>query len=220
MNKRKNTFDEHRKGIQEKRLQHLRKALKILGKGNYESITQLAHAASQLVTEFEKRSSKDGENIEPVSYTTLLRNKDYYRPALEAYFYVDDDENGKTSPISKEDYEALAIHCANLDHQNTMLKDRLASIDLSSKTKSLLDPTNNGAEAKSNPDRLEDIAFLLHMIREIIKQVPDLFETVEENQTTDEYPESGYWGPDGLVLTLDEVKRLEALSKECKENDL
>jgi hypothetical protein len=217
VNKRRTTFDKHHKNIQEARLNTLRKALKILGRGRYDNLTQLAEAAAKLVTEFELKDLKDGETPEPCSYTTLMRNKKYYRPALEAFFSSDAKVPVQSS-ISLEDYEALKIHCANLDHQNKMLKDRLAGIDLTSTTRQLTDSKDDSDE--NDTSCLADIALLIRTIKKINNQMPDMFDHIEVGSISEEHPSAGFWGPDGLILTIEEVKRIEALEIECRENDI
>jgi len=215
--KHKSSFEEHQRKKQEERLERLRTALKILGGAKYRTVTKLAEAAARLLTEMEAKNTKDGETPEKVHYTSLLRNKEYYRPALDAYFYGEEgDGSNATNSVSKEDFEALSIHCANVTHQNEMLKDRLASIDLSPQTKKLSDRvTDNDSE-----DRLEDIAFLLTVIGKIMQEVSQLFDSVEERDVNDEHPHAGLWGPSGLVLSMDEVKKMSSLEKECKEHDI
>lgn len=217
MGKHKSSFKEHQRTMQKERLERLRTALKILGGAKYSTITKLAEAAARLLTEMEAKNVKDGETPEKVYYTTLLRNKEYYRPALDAYFYGDDlDSNNAEGGVSKEDFEALSIHCANISHQNEMLKDRLASIDLLPKVKTLPDSSDDN----ESEDRLEDIAFLLTAIKKIMQDVSELFDSVEEVDVNDEHPHAGLWGPSGLVLSLDEVKKLSSLEKECKDHDI
>ncbi len=217
MGRRKSSFEEHQRIKQEERLERLRTALKILGGAKYRTVTKLAEAAARLLTEMEAKHAKDGETPEKVHYTSLLRNKEYYRPALDAYFHGEDgDGSNSKGSVSKEDFEALSIHCANVTHQNEMLKDRLASIDLSPQTKKLSDSvTDNESE-----DRLDDIAFLLTVIGKIMQEVSQLFDSVEERDVNDEHPHAGLWGPSGLVLSLDDVKKMSSLEKECKEHDL
>jgi len=217
--KHKSSFEEHQRTKQEERLERLRTALKILGGARYKTVTKLAEAAARLLSEMEAKNAKDGETSEKVHYTSLLRNKEYYRPALDAYFHGEDgDGSNSKSSVSKEEFEALSIHCANVTHQNEMLKDRLASIDLSPQTKKLPDrvtDTDNESE-----DRLEDIAFLLSVIGKIMQEVSQLFDSVEESDVNDEHPYAGLWGPNGLVLSLDDVKKISSLEKECKEHDV
>jgi len=219
MGSNKSSFQEHQRTRQEERLERLRSALKILGGARYRTVTKLAEAAARLLTEMEAKNAKDGETPKKVDYTSLLRNKEYYRPALDAYFHGEDsDGRNSKSSVSKEDFEALSIHCANVTHQNEMLKDRLASIDLSPQTKKLPDRATD-ADNESE-DRLEDIAFLLTVIGKIIQEVSQLFDSVEERDVNDEHPYAGLWGPSGLILSLDDVKKMSSLENECKKHDI
>ena len=90
------------------------------------------------------------------------------------------------------------------------------SIDLLPKVKTLPDSSDDN----ESEDRLEDIAFLLTAIKKIMQDVSELFDSVEEVDVNDEHPHAGLWGPSGLVLSLDEVKKLSSLEKECKDHDI
>ena len=205
---RNESFDNYHKTTQEDRLKHLRKALTIIGTGRYENITNLAKAAARLVTELEIKDSKEGEVLEPCSYTTLTRNKKYYRPVLDAYLdgSSEFEKSIETSGISFEEHESLIAHCANLDHENTMIKDRLANIDSGQET-NLLDNINV-------LERSEDIKFLTGVINTVVSSLEDLVDSIEPSQTNDEHPNAGLYGPDGLILTWDEMLRFKGLSDE------
>lgn len=208
MVKRDETFNAYHGLTQENRLAVLRRALKILGNAKYQNITNLAEAAARLVTEVELKEALDGVIPDPCSYTTLLRNKKYYRPVLDAYFEGADEDDEPRSPISVEDHEALKIHCANISHQNSILKDRLTSIDLSGSTSQLI------GDDSSQSNRGEDIRFLISLTNNIISEVPDLFDTVSPDDLDKDHPEAGLYGPDGLVLTWVELERFEGLNNE------
>lgn len=206
---RNESFDNYHKTTQEERLKQLRRALTIIGTGRYNNITNLAKAAARLVTELEIKDSKEGEALEPCSYTTLIRNKKYYRPVLDAYLdgSTEFEKSIETSGISLEEHESLIAHCANLAHENTMIKDRLANIDHSGKETKLLSNINE-------LDRSEDIKFLTDVIQTVVSSFAELVDTIEPSQTNDEHPNAGLYGPDGLILTWDEVVRFQELSDE------
>lgn len=205
---RNESFDNYHITKQEKRQKHLRKALTIIGTGRYKNITNLATAAARLVTELEIKDSKEGDVLEPCSYTTLTRNKKYYRPVLDAY--LDGSSELETSNVTGgipfEEHEALKVHCAHLDHENTMIKDRLANIDSGQETK-LLDNINV-------LERSEDIKFLTGVINTVVSSFADLVDSIEPSQTNDEHPDAGFYGPEGLILTWDEMVRFKELSDE------
>ncbi len=206
---RNESFDNYHITKQEKRQKHLRKALTIIGTGSYKNITNLAKTAARLVTELEIKDSKEGDVLEPCSYTTLTRNKKYYRPVLDAYLdgSSEFEKSIENSGISLEEHESLIAHCANLDHENTMMKDRLANTDHSGKETNLLDNINV-------LERSEDIKFLTGVINTVVSSFADLVDSIEPSQTNDEHPDAGFYGPEGLILTWDEMVRFKELSDE------
>ena len=206
---RNESFDNYHITKQEKRQKHLRKALTIIGTGRYKNITNLATAAARLVTELEIKDSKEGDVLEPCSYTTLTRNKKYYRPVLDAY--LDGSSGLETSNVTGgipfEEHEALKVHCAHLDHENTMIKDRLANTEHSGKESKLLSNINV-------LERSEDIEFLVGVINTVVSSFTELVDSIEPSQIDDEYQYAGLHGPEGLILTWDEMLRFKGLSDE------
>jgi len=219
MAKRDDSFAQYHESTQDRRLEHLRRALSILKHGKYPNVTKLAQAAAKLVTELELKDAKDGEEPRPVAFTTLMRNKQYYRPALEAYFHSDNDRLAPDieASVPAAEYETLKIHCANLDHQNRMLKDRLAYATFSGEMESL--PGNNSKNITGD-DRIEDISFLIKFVDAIMSQVPEMFDQYDRKQTSLEHPEPGLYGPESLALTWDELERFKRLRDECKAKKL
>jgi hypothetical protein len=220
INKRKASFDAYREDIQKKRLEHLRHALSILGSASYTTITALAHDTSKLIYELEqkhaqmeaeKQKSCDKKEIivEKICYTTLLRNKKYYRPVLDAHFF-DEEKGKKKETVEISDHEALKIHCANLDNQNEILRLRLEHFKPSDSI-----AIENTAKDKNESEDIKskDIAMLIGIVTSIVSEVSDLFSTVNEDEVDADHPSPGLYGPMSLV-DYNTLKRFEELRYE------
>ncbi|MGK0270742.1 MAG: hypothetical protein ACI88H_001390 [Cocleimonas sp.] len=211
MNKRKSSFDEHRAKQQKKRLGCLRSALTVLNNAKYTNVTLFAKDVAKVVYELEKQAASNSDDVKKISYTTLLRNKEY-RPIIDAYFAGQggSSTSSQKTAHSQAEYEALKIHCANLDSQNELYRSRLEHFQLSKEVKPI-DVSDSGQEPM-----VEDIKLLVGMITNIISSVSDLFDTVPEDATNEEHPEAGLYSPMGLVVDWETLDRFMEIENECK----
>jgi len=214
MNQKSSTFDAYRATQKRIRTGHIRAALKLLANAHYANVTRLAADAAKIVTELEKadnekRAPGDRRVVRNVSHVTLLRNRDY-RYMLETALN-EAGEARSCDSLSISDHEALKIRNANLESQNAILKERIRSFDLGHAAVAL-DKATTG-EKEVDRDR-EKISFLIGFIDRMQQQVGRAFVTVLPGDASQRYPDPGFYGPNGLVATYDELLRLQAIRSE------
>ncbi|MDW7644811.1 MAG: hypothetical protein SCI25_07180 [Desulfuromonadales bacterium] len=203
--KKKRTFDpfeEHREGKVNKRLRHVRTSLSILKNSKYNSMTKLAEAVAALVTEFELRDAGVNEKTDEIKGcdpSALIRSGSKYREAIQAGWEIRQGGSEKEGEGVSE-LESLKIRCANLAHHNDLLERRLEHKGLTA----LLEQPNAALEEK-----VKDIRALLDIINGVFGQVADLFTTVLEGDEDSEHPEAGLYGPHGLAVGIEALKRLK-----------
>lgn len=176
INKRSHTFDSYRENNKKIRMDAIRKSLSILENSNYKNITNLAKDVSKIVHEIELKhwELKSQEyklkkaKPEPLSYTTLLRNKDY-KNLLSLHMTGQDIEVDQSS-IS--DVEVIKIKCAHLESQNEMLTNRLKFVDAG---ENLSKGEQNHSNKKEVDDLREEKAMLIEMIESIMGVANDIF---------------------------------------------
>jgi hypothetical protein len=206
-NKRKNPFEGHQKKKVANREALVRRALELLSGGRFETPNALAKSTAQVVTELERKQAKDGEQPDPMAYTTLIRTGSKYKEILLSHF------NGLQAE-EKNDVEAelqeLRLHCAHVEHENELLRQRLSSMGSS-------DCLEGHIEGQEGPSTSEDIAILIDMLDGVMGQAKDLFLVVSPNEVTDTNPEPGLYGPyDDFIAEYDALERLSELRNDLK----
>lgn len=205
-NKKKHTFDAYHASRVSEREALLRRTLDLLRTARFDTVTALAKNAAQIITELEKKQAKDGENPPPMSYTTLVRTGSKYKHILLAHF--EGTQEGQQSDEEAE-LDELRLHCAHLEHENDLLKNRLSTVSHSNRVET---PLEEGA----GPSSTDDIQMLIDFIDAIVAQVHDLFPVIGMNDVDDDHPDPGMYGPDGLVAEYDTLKRMDELRNEIK----
>lgn len=208
-NRRKHTFDEYHALRVSKREALLRRALDLLKTARFDTMTALAKNAAQLITELEKRQAKDGENPPKMSYTTLVRRGSKYKHILLAHF--EGASEGVQSDEEAE-LEELRLHCAHLEHENDLLKNRLSTVSHPKRVETVL-------EDEPGVSMYEDIEMLIDLIDVMVHQVPDVFTVVGPNGVDVHQPDPGMYGPDGLVAEYETLQRMNELREELKNEN-
>ncbi|MGJ7547661.1 hypothetical protein [Pseudomonas alloputida] len=214
LNPKKDTFDEYRENHRQQRIEFITKALLVLSNAKYSNITRLAKDVAKLVTEFELKAffmQADAEREEvckPVSHVTLLRNLNY-RKILEDFMGSEVKSEAVSGGVIT-DIEALKIRNASLESQNSLLKEKIRSIDLGAfSSQSIRD--------QSAEDEVEWLKHALNTLIKIIDgmvgQASDIYRTVLEGEESERYPEPGFYGPWEKISTLDELRELDRVRK-------
>lgn len=205
--KGKNPFAPSQKRKVEKREALVRRALGLLAGANFETPNALAVSTAQIVTELERKQAKDGQEIKPMSYTTLIRSNSKYKNILLAHF-----EGGNRAEKNDQEMELdeLRLHCAHLEHENELLKHRLSSPNSKK-------PAEAVSEAQEGPSASDDIEMLINIIDAIMDELIDAFVTVGPNDVDEETPDPGLYGPSKLVAEYDDLVRLKDLREELKD---
>ena len=205
-NKRKHTFDAFHTERVASREALVRTALGLLG-GRFETLSALAKNTARLVTELERKQAKDGEEPRPVSYTTLIRKGSKYKHILLAHF---DGVGTEEQSDQESELEELRLHCVHLEHDNALLRNRLASIGVNSQPETV-------SESRHEPSRREDIEMLIDLIDGIMGETKDLFLTVGPSDIDELHPDPGlYSAYDELIAEYDSLLRLRELRNEVK----
>lgn len=204
--KGKNPFAPSQKRKVENREALVRKALGLLTGANFETPNALAVSTAQIVSELERKQAKDDEELRPMSYTTLIRNNSKYKHILLAHF---EGVNRAEKSDQEMELEELQLHCAYLEHENELLKNRLS-------TQSDKNPTETISGAQEGRSASQDIEMLINILDAIMEELIDAFVTVGPNDIDEETPDPGLYGPSKLVAEYDDLVRLQDLREELK----
>jgi len=204
--KKKHTFDDYHASRVSEREALLRRALDLLSTARFDTVTALAKNAAKIITELERKQAKDGENPPKMSYTTLVRKSSKYKHILLAHF--EGTHEGERSDEEAE-LEELRLHCAYLEHENDLLKNRLSTVSHSKRIETSLND-DPGASMSA------DIEMLIDLVDAIVSQVHDLFPVIGTNDIDDEHPVPGMYGPDGQVAEYETLQRMDELRNEIK----
>ena len=204
--KGKNPFAPSQEKKVKNRADLVRKALDLLAGANFETPNALAISTAQIVSELERRQAKDGEEPKPMSYTTLVRTNSKYKHILLAHF-----RGGNRTERSDQEVELeeLRLHCAHIEHENELLKNRLGTQTPKSS------PTIS-SEAQEGRPSSEDIEMLINILDAIMDELIDAFVTVGPNDVDEETPDPGLYGPSKMVAEYDDLVRLKELREELK----
>ena len=204
--KRKNPFAPSQEKRVKNRADLVRKALDLLAGANFETPNALAISTAQIVSELERRQAKDGEEPKPMSYTTLVRTNSKYNHILLAHY-----RGGNRTERSDQEIELeeLRLHCAHIEHENELLKNRLGTQTAKSS------PTTS-SEAQEGRSSSEDIEMLINILDAIMDELIDAFVTVGPNDVDEETPDPGLYGPSKMVAEYDDLVRLKELREELK----
>lgn len=207
--KRRHTFDAYHEARVSRREDYVRRALELLGRGRYPTVTALAKDVAKLVSELERKSALDGEEPSKMAYTTLLRSGSKYKHMLLAHF---DGSYEAVKSDEAAELEELRFHCVHIEHENEMLKNRLASL---AQGRSI----SGASKAHDGEPHKEVIRMLIDFIDAIVDQAPDIFTLVDANNTNEEFPDPGMYGPYRLVADMDALERITELRKEIENGD-
>jgi len=208
MNKRKHSFDKYHAKRVSDREARIREALKILSNGTYKNVTRLARDVSNIVYELEVKSAKDGETPRRMSYTTLVRDRSKYKFILLAHL---DPNAAKQEDSTEADLLSMKLHCANIEHENKILRDRLDATG-----------RDGGIEALSGPspgDKSEDIELLINLVNSIMSAAPDLFYTIGKDQVDEANPIQGLYGPNSLIAEYEILEKFKEICDEHKKRN-
>lgn len=203
--KGKNPFAQSQKKKVENREALVRKALTLLSGASFDSLNSLAVSTAQVVTELERRQAKDGEDVSPISRTTLTRKEGKYRHILLAHF-----EGSAHAEKSDEEaeLEELQLHCAHLEHENELLKHRLSTTGGNA--------PETPSEAQEGRSDKDDIEMLIDIIDGIMDHLFDAFVIVGPNEVSEETPDPGIYAIETLIAEYDDLIRLNELREAVK----
>jgi hypothetical protein len=151
--------------------------------------------------------------IPSVDYTSLLRNKSY-RDIIEAHLHVEGRKisanNAKETGISEDDVNKA--HYANLEHQNSLLLQRLEHFT-SNPENVLLE--NEGREKSEKINK--DIKLLTEMFVSLASTFSDLLTTIPVGNEDEDHPTAGLYGPMGKVLDISLLERFQEIENEYQD---
>lgn len=209
MNKRKHSFDKYHANRVDDREKRVRKTLKLIKHGSFTALTPLAKQVADIINEqFELEATYNtDEQSKPkkMHYTSLIRKGSNYKKILLAHLSEDVQE---TNDNFEKQYHDLLIHCANIENENELLRNRLDYLGDESHSESASAPPEGD-------NRLDDLRVLIKIIDAMKNIAPDLSFIVTDDEVTEKKPVAGLYGVRGLVLGMEELHRLEELRREC-----
>lgn len=210
MNKRKHSFDQYHANRVDDREKRVKKTLKLIKHGTFTALTPLAKQVTDIInSQYELEAEyKTDENIKPkkMHYTSLIRKGSSHRKMLLAYLAEDVEE---TSDNFEKMYHDLLVHCASVENENELLRNRLDHLGDENRS-------DGSSGASTGENRLEDLRLLIQVIDAMKNIAPELSYVVNEDEVTEDKPVPGLYGVRGLVLGMEELHRLGELRRECE----
>nr|WP_321272416.1 hypothetical protein [uncultured Tolumonas sp.] len=213
---KKNTFKKWREEQEKATIKLIRKALLLIANSRYNNVTRMAKDVATIVTEFRINENnalplEKQQDVKPISYTTLQRNKAYATIIKVAFDGLNASKGNLPQNQSISEVDVLQAKIASLETTIVNLKARIRAIDTNS---SLYIEQSKDTENESNHNLIKDLDLLLKLLDGIYTEIPDAFVIVREENISENKPTPGWYGPFNMIATWDEMTELSRIRDE------